>query len=117
MFAERLERIHRRLEGALAVSLVGRDGIPVESHNTSELDVEALAAELLTQLRAISDDHRELSVGPVRHFAVTTDRYALMLGSLTDEYYLMLILGGRWNLGRARYELRRATLDFGDDLV
>jgi predicted regulator of Ras-like GTPase activity (Roadblock/LC7/MglB family) len=117
MFGDRLKRIHDRLDDALAVSLVARDGMPVESHTSVEVDVEALAAELLTQVRALADDHRELAVGPVRQFAVTTDRYALMLGSLTEEYYLLLILGSGASIGRARYELRRASLDFEDDLV
>jgi predicted regulator of Ras-like GTPase activity (Roadblock/LC7/MglB family) len=117
MFGERLQGIHDRLDGSLAVSLVGRDGIPVESHLGTEVDVETLAAELLTQVRAISDDHRELAIGPVRQFAVTTDRFTVMLGALTDEYFLLLVLGEAASLGRARYELRRASLDFDDDLV
>ncbi len=117
MFAERLKRLYDRLDGALAVSLVARDGIPVESFSSAELDIEALTAELLAQARAISDDHRELEVGPVRQFAVTTDKYSLMLGSLTDDYYLLLVLGAGGSVGRARYELRRASLDFEDDLV
>ena len=117
MFADRLKRLHDRLDDALAVSLVARDGIPVESFSSAELDIEALAAELLSQVRSISNDHRELEVGPVRQFAVTTDKYSLMLGSLTDDYYLLLVLSDGCSLGRARYELRRATLDFESDLV
>lgn len=117
MFADRLQRIHERLEDALAVSLIASDGIPVETHSTTELDVETLAAELLTQVRAISSDQRELQIGPVRQFVVTTDAYSLLVGALTDDYYLLLILSDGASLGRARYELRRASLDFEDDLV
>ena len=117
MFADRLEAIHGRLDDALAVSLVGSDGIAVESFASVELDLDALAAELLTQVRGMSDDHRELAVGPVRQFAVTTDRYTLMIGALTEDYYLLLVLGAGCGVGRARYELRRAGLDFEQDLV
>lgn len=117
MFAERLKRIHDRLDGLVAVSLVGHDGIPVASHNTSPLDIEALAAELMTLVHSISDDHGELAVGPVRHFAVATDRCALMVGELIADYYLLMVLEKSASLGRARYELRRATLDFEADLI
>lgn len=117
MFADRLQRLHDRLEDAHAVSLVARDGIPVESYSSADLDIDALAAELLSQVRAISDDQRELDVGPVRQFAVTTDKYSLMLGALTDDYYLLLVLAAGRGLGRARYELHRASLDFEADLV
>ncbi len=117
MFAERLQRIHGRLEDALAVSLVAQDGIPVESYGSTDLDIETVAAELVNQVRAIANDQREMAVGPVRQFALTTDKYSLMLGSLTDEYYLLLVLSQGCSVGRARYELRRASLDFESDLV
>ncbi len=117
MFEERLSGIRRRIEGALAVSLVARDGIAVESEVAdSDLDLEVLAAELLTQVRAIADDHRELSVGAVRQFSITTDRYTLMLGAVSEDYFLLLVLGEDGNFGRARYELRRAPLEFAKDL-
>jgi predicted regulator of Ras-like GTPase activity (Roadblock/LC7/MglB family) len=117
MFSERLQRIHDRLDGARAVSLVGKDGIQVESHTSAEIDIETLSAELLTQVRAISDDHRDLAIGSVRQFAVTTDSHTVMLGALTDEYFLLLVMGEGASVGRARYELRRASLDFEDDLI
>lgn len=119
MFEERLRRIQERVGGTLALSLVGLDGIPVESltPGAEELDLEAVAVELLTQIRAISDDNRELNVGPVRQFSVTTERYTLMLGSLTDSYFLMLVLDPEGHFGRARFELRRAPLDFERDLI
>lgn len=118
MFAERLQNLTDQLEGVLAVSLVAKDGIPVESViKDPELDVEVLAAELLSQVRAVGQDHRELSVGKVRLFSLTTDRLILMVGALTDEYYLLLILQVNSNFGQARFELRRAVLQFEEDLL
>ncbi len=52
----------------------------------------------------------------MRSFAVTTDRYVLMISALTDDYYLLLVLHADGNAGRARFELRRAVLLFEDDL-
>ena len=74
MFESRLQHVLEQIDGALAVSLVGQDGIPVESAGGKEgLDLDALAAELLAQTKSITDDHRELDVGEVRQFSVTTD--------------------------------------------
>jgi predicted regulator of Ras-like GTPase activity (Roadblock/LC7/MglB family) len=118
MFLERLEAIRSRIGGALALSLVDHDGIPVESINSDpDLDLEMLAAELITQARSISDDHRELGVGRVHQFSVSTDRFTLMVGSVAEGYYLMLVLGADGSYGRARFELRRARLLFEQDLV
>lgn len=118
MFLERLTEISSRLDGVVALSLVAGDGIPVESLNTDpQLDLEVLAAELISQVRVISDDHRELNVGEVRHLAVSTDRLTLMVSGVAEGYYLLLVLADGASYGRARFELRRARLLFESDLT
>ena len=118
MFLERLSRLSSRIEDTQALSLVAKDGIPVESLSSStELDLETLAAELVAQARAISDDHRELNVGDVRQLAVTTDRFTLMVTNVAEGYYLLLVLQDNSSYGRARFELRRARLLFEPDLI
>ncbi|MEM6794517.1 MAG: hypothetical protein AAF725_11090 [Acidobacteriota bacterium] len=117
MFVERLEHIAQRIEGTQALSLVAKDGIPVESFSADpSIDLELLAAELMSQVRAVSQNHQDLAFGNVRHFAVTTDRLTLMVGRLTEDYYLLLVMNASSNAGRARFELRRALLMLEDDL-
>lgn len=117
MFAERLTQLSSRIEGARALALVARDGMPVESvPDEPGLDLEALAAELMTQVRAISQNHQELAVGEVRHLSVVTDRLIMMVSAITEEYFLLLVLADGSNAGRARFELRRARLLFENDL-
>lgn len=118
MFQERLKELTERIEGARVVSLVAGDGIAVETYGAANgLDVEALAAELLAQTRAISGDHGDLDVGRVRQFSITTDRYTILISALAGDYFLLLVLGQEGGYGRARFELRRARLRFEDDLV
>ncbi len=118
MFLERLSQISGRIEGAEALSLVAQDGIPIESVSSrSDLDLDLLAAELVSQARSISSDHRELAVGEVQQFSVTTERYTFIVSSVAKGYYLLLVLGERGIYGRARFELRRARLLFENDLV
>ena len=111
MFLEQLSRISNRVEGALALSLVAKDGMPVESVSSDpDLDLDVLAAEMVAQARTMSDNHRELEAGDVQHFAVSTDRLTVMVSSVAADYYLLLVLGPEGNHGRARFELRRARL-------
>jgi predicted regulator of Ras-like GTPase activity (Roadblock/LC7/MglB family) len=111
MFLDQLSRISNRIDGARALSLVARDGLPVESFSSDpELDLEVLAAELIAQVRSISENHRELDVGEVQQLSVMTDRLTLMVSSVAADYYLLLVLGPEGNYGRARFELRRARL-------
>jgi predicted regulator of Ras-like GTPase activity (Roadblock/LC7/MglB family) len=117
MFLEQLSSISNRIEGVLALSLVAKDGMPVESVSSDpNLDLEVLAAELVAQARSITENHRELDVGEVQQLSVTTDRMTLMVSSVAADYYLLLVLGPAGNYGRARFELRRARLLLEADL-
>ena len=118
MFLDRLRSISDRIQGTLALGLVAGDGIPVESvKNDPEVDLEALSAELLAQVRTISDDHRELHVGTVKQLTVTTDERTFLVSAVAKDYYLLLVLSDSRSYGRARFELRRARLLFEPDLV
>ena len=117
MFLERLNDISRRIGNARALSLVAADGIPVESVSSGEeLDLEALTAELMNQVQSIGESHRDLEYGDVHQLSVSTDRMTVMVSSLTDKYFLLLVLGPEASYGRARFELRRARLLFENDL-
>lgn len=117
MFLDQLSQISNRIDGALALSLVAKDGMPVESVSSDpDLDLEVLAAELIAQVRSITENHRELDVGEVQQLSVTTDRLTLMVSSVAADYYLLLVLGPEGNYGRARFELRRARLLLESDL-
>lgn len=117
MFLERLSAISSRIRHAEALSLVDEDGIPIESVNSnSDLDLEVLAAELIAQVRTIESNSRDLAGGSVRCYSVTTGLLTLMVSSVVQGYYLLLVLGRDGNYGRARFELRRARLLLEEDL-
>jgi len=114
----RLQVLLDRIDGALAVSLVAADGIPVATANRNgAFDLEVLAAELLAQVGAISDEQRDLAVGEVEQYSVSTDLFTILIGRLQAGYYLLLVLKRAASYGRARFELRRARLLFEDDLA
>jgi predicted regulator of Ras-like GTPase activity (Roadblock/LC7/MglB family) len=118
MFLEQLSRISDQIGGVLALSLVAKDGIPIESVSSDpDLDIEVLAAELVAQARSITDNHRDLDVGEVQQLSVVTNRLTLIVSMVTRDYYLLLVLGPEGNYGRARFELRRARLALEGDLA
>jgi predicted regulator of Ras-like GTPase activity (Roadblock/LC7/MglB family) len=118
MFLERLGNISARIDGAIALSLVDHDGIAVESVSSSaDLDLDAVAAELVAQVRAISSQQQELSVGEVQQFTVVAERMSFVVSRVTGGYFLLLALTPSGSLGRARFELRRASLTLEDELT
>ncbi len=121
MFEQRLAGIASRLDGLVFASLVAADGILVESYAATDdigkLDTENLAVELLTQLKAITQNHGELGLGEVFEYSLGTEHFSVILGRVAPSYYLMLVLAVGTGVGRARFELRRAPLAFEKDLL
>ncbi len=114
MFRECLRQIADRCGGLLGVSLVGRDGLPIDSLVLDEsYDLEMLSAELVALAQAARENHSEFGGGPLRSLVVETDTCVLMLGEAAEDVYLLLFLNrdcGPAEIARARFELRRAPL-------
>jgi predicted regulator of Ras-like GTPase activity (Roadblock/LC7/MglB family) len=118
MFLERLNEVSARMEGAVAVSLIASDGIPVESVSARrDLDLESAAAELVAMARSIAREQRELSVGELQQFTVSGRELTFLLSRIGSGYWLLAALAPEASLGRARFEMKRATLLFEDDLA
>lgn len=118
MFAERLQKIAEHVGDVLVLSLVAKDGIPVETVvEQAGFDLEVLAAELIAQVQAVGANHQDLSPGPVRQLVVTTEELIILVSEVTADYYLLAVLGSGANTGRARFELRRAVLGLEADLL
>ena len=117
MFQERLNELADRVEGALSVSLVGRDGLVVQSVQKGESpSQELMAAEIPERIRVLERQVPELSAESLRQLTVTSDRYTIMLSSMSDEYFMLLVLEAGASPGTAGYELRKAALQMRDDL-
>lgn len=114
---ERLEGVVQSVQGALALSLVAKDGMPVESvWNADDLQLEIVAAEMLAQIQLIAGSDDNLAPGPVRLLSVSTSHHTILLGAVSAGYYLLMVLEPTANYGRARFEMRRAGLRFLDEI-
>jgi predicted regulator of Ras-like GTPase activity (Roadblock/LC7/MglB family) len=117
MFLERLNSLTGRIDGSVAVSLIADDGIPIESVSTAaDLDLETVAAELVTLARSITKEQRELSVGSLRQVTVAGEKLTFLLSRVGSSFWLLAALDPEAPLGRARFELKRAELLFEDEL-
>ncbi len=117
MYLERLSSISSRIDGALALSLVAHDGIPIESLSSApDLDLEVVAAEMVAQAQAISQQQKELSVGEVQQLTVAGEEMTFLLSAAGRGYWLLAALAPDAVVGRARFELKRAVLQFENDL-
>jgi len=116
-FRHALQAIRDRVEGTLAVSLIGLDGIAVESIDGSGIPLDVMGAEFGGFVRSIRLSNTELNTGDVLQFSVVTEKMTIFLSAITPDYYVLLVLGPNGNYGRARFELGRARQILRDELV
>jgi len=117
MFREVLRGVAEHVEGTLAVSLIGLDGIAVETVTVGSVPLEAMGAEFGSFIKSIRVTNTELDTGEVLQFSLVTEKYIAFLSAVTPEYYVLLVLRPDGNYGRARFELARAKHLLRDELV
>lgn len=117
MFREALAAIRDRVDGTLAVSLIGLDGIAIESINPGGVPIDVLGAEFGGFIKSIRVSNTELDAGEVLQFALVTEKYITFLSAVTREYFILLVLRPDGNYGRARFELAKAKTLLRDELT
>jgi predicted regulator of Ras-like GTPase activity (Roadblock/LC7/MglB family) len=117
VFRDVLAGVRERVEGALAVSLIGLDGIAVETVGAGTAPLDVLGAEFGGFVKSIQQANTELDTGDVLQFALVTEKYVTFLSEVTPEYYILMVLRPDGNYGRARFELSKAKYLLRDELV
>jgi len=107
-FKDVLEGIRQRVDGTLAVSLIGLDGIAVESINPGRVPLDVMGAEFGGFVKSIRLSNTELNTGEVLQFSLVTEMYIVFVSAVNAEYYVLLVTNPAGNYGRARFELARA---------
>ena len=115
-FKQVLSGIHDRVEGTLAVSLIGLDGIAIDSLNPGRVPLDVIGAEFGGFVKSIRPN-AELDTGEVLQFSLVTERYITFLSAITPEYFVLLVLRPDGNYGRARFELSKAKNLLRDELI
>jgi predicted regulator of Ras-like GTPase activity (Roadblock/LC7/MglB family) len=107
-FREHLQDVVRSVEGAVACSLMGMDGIEVDTHLTEsgEVDVGSLLVEYSTLLRSAREAAETHAAGGVSELCVQTDRLITVARVVSPEYFMVVALKPDGNFGKARYLLR-----------
>jgi predicted regulator of Ras-like GTPase activity (Roadblock/LC7/MglB family) len=116
-FEEKLKMTKEKIPGALSLSLIGIDGIPIETIGESNLDIETLSAEITTFLRNLSLANSELKIGKLNQLALLCEEHIHLLAAITKDYYLFCILESKGYFGKARYELLKLSYQLKEELA
>lgn len=109
MFEQILRDIASKIEDAQCILVSGVDGIPIEKViQDSGVNIDMLLAEFTTILRNTTQTAEEVNAGQLEEILILSNRMVLMMKAITPEYFLMMVLPENCNLGRARFELKKA---------
>jgi predicted regulator of Ras-like GTPase activity (Roadblock/LC7/MglB family) len=105
-FAEALEDVAKRVPETEVLMILGTDGIPIERLIVRpDPNMEAVAAELTTLLRASLAAASDTGLGALHELSIETERMTALLVSITPEYFLFASFSPGALLGRARFAL------------
>lgn len=109
MFAQTLKDITSRLTEVHCIFLMGMDGMPIDKVVVNNsLNIDMLTAEFTAVLRNTMQTSREVGAGSLDELMVLSNQLVLVMKAITPEYFLMMILPEDANIGRARFELKKA---------
>jgi predicted regulator of Ras-like GTPase activity (Roadblock/LC7/MglB family) len=108
-FREHLQDVCKGVEGAVACSLMGVDGIEVDTHLSSDagdLDLKTLLIEysgVFRNAREAADVHQ---AGGLSEVSINTDKLVTVARLVSPDYFMIVALKPEGNYGKARYLLR-----------
>ena len=119
-FKHHLQSITERVEGSVGALIMGTDGIAVEKvlgEAGAEANLDVAAAEFVSVLRAAERASSNMGYGALRELVVSTAEFHFLLRLVGRDYFLVLVLDTAGNLGRGRFELRKAELDLAREFT
>ena len=109
--AKPIEKITCCVPETQMVIVMASDGIPIEKLIVRpDPNLEAVAAEYTTLLRASSNAAADTGLGALRELSVVTEKMVAIMVAITEEYFLFASLAPGALLGRARFALRMAGI-------
>lgn len=120
MFKAPLEAIIEHTDGCIGALIMGTDGISVEKVLLPEgrdANLDVAAAEFTTLVRNAQRTSGDTGLGSLRELVVASEEATIVMRLVSQEYFIVLALKPDGNLGRGRFELRKAELDLAREFA
>jgi predicted regulator of Ras-like GTPase activity (Roadblock/LC7/MglB family) len=112
-FLPHLESVVTQVDGAIACSVMGFDGIAVETFQAPQSADTAAGLELTNAwveygntLSQLKNGAELLKTGAVAEVSINTEKLVTLMRMVTPEYFVVLGLKPEGNYGKGRYVLR-----------
>lgn len=106
-FRASLSKLAEAMPGVLAVSIMGTDGIPIDSVVVEEApDAAGLLVEYSALLDQVRQSAQMLSAGELEELTVRSSELTCIMRLINPEFFLAAVITPRQSMGRTRYLLR-----------
>ncbi len=104
--------------GSRGIMIVGIDGIPVEQWVAGpDVNLDLVATEFTNLLKGSRRNSRDTGLGDLQQIIILAENGILIIGDITPDYFLLFLLDPAGNLGKARFELRKAKIVLEPELT
>jgi predicted regulator of Ras-like GTPase activity (Roadblock/LC7/MglB family) len=120
MFKDELQRIVEKTDGSLGALIMGADGLSVEKFFTDEgnaANLDVAAAEFTSLVRNAMRSGKDLDLGDLHEMVVAMGKVTFLMRLFNRDYFVCLAMKPEGNLGRGRYELRKAELQLAREFA
>ena len=120
MFKEMLDSILERTEGSLGALIMGTDGIAVEKvlgEAGVDANLDVAAAEFTSLVRGAQRAGNDTGLGGLRELVVSLENAVMVMRLLSRDYFVVLAMNSQGNIGRGRFELRKAELKLAKEFA
>jgi predicted regulator of Ras-like GTPase activity (Roadblock/LC7/MglB family) len=120
MFKESLAAIIERTDGAIGALIMGTDGIAVEKVLGGEGDegnLDIASAEFTSLIRHAQRTGTDVGLGHLNEIVLSYESASFIMRLFNRDYFVVLALKPECNLGRGRFELRKAELQLAREFA
>ncbi len=108
----------KKVDGCIAVSLVGTDGIALATFTKGiNSDLSLADAQLATLSTTAETISKEIGAGDIDEIILVTKKMVIVSGLIGEDFYIYYALSGKnQNAGLARYEIKRLAKELKEFL-
>lgn len=113
-----LRNIVENVEGALGITLIGLDGLPIAQYSVEgSPNISILGAELTMLYKNAMKASDGMEFGSLQEVSIVTDTVVVICRAVTEEYFLLLASTPEALFGKGRYKLKASVEKFKEILL
>ena len=112
-FRRAVVKLRRGVTQIQAVMLVGPHGVVDHVLDDPSLNLETIAGEYATLLRVARSASEDSGAGNLVENVLVSERSVMIARTVPPDHYVILLFRSQEQIGRARYELKKAASEIG----